>query len=116
MYMCRSLLNFSNVNFKMAARQPYWFPDSNFNLTLNINSKFKWRNTYIYGKIPIDFQRRHLQNGRLAAILDCLVSRLNLGLALNINSKFSDKILMYMGKSLLILSDLIFEMAAWCPY
>ena len=30
MYMCRSLLIFSNVNFKMAARQPYWnfwFPD-----------------------------------------------------------------------------------------
>ena len=24
MYMCRSLLIFSNVNFKMAARQPYW--------------------------------------------------------------------------------------------
>ena len=33
MYMCRSLSIFSNVNFKMAARQPYWilwFPDSNF--------------------------------------------------------------------------------------
>ena len=31
MYMCRSLLIFSNINCKMAARQPYWifwFPDS----------------------------------------------------------------------------------------
>ena len=52
MYMCRSLLIFSNVKFKMAARQPYWifwFPDSNFSLALNINSKIKSHNTYIYG-------------------------------------------------------------------
>ena len=51
MYMCRSLLIFSNVNFKMAARQPYWnfwFPDSNFSLALNINCKLKWHNIYIY--------------------------------------------------------------------
>ena len=51
MYMCRSLLIFSNVNFKMAARQPYWnfwFPDANFSLALNINCKLKWHNTYIY--------------------------------------------------------------------
>ena len=51
MYMCRSLLIFSNVNFKMAARQPYWnfwFQDSNFSLALNINCKLKWHNTYIY--------------------------------------------------------------------
>ena len=49
MYMC--LLIFSNVNFKMAARQPYWnfwFPDSNFSLALNINCKLDWHNTYIY--------------------------------------------------------------------
>ena len=53
MYMCRSLLIFSNVNSKMAARQPYWnfwFPDSNFSLALNINCKLKWHNTYIYGQ------------------------------------------------------------------
>ena len=40
MYMYRSLLIFSNANFKMATRQPYWifwFPDSNFSLALNIN-------------------------------------------------------------------------------
>ena len=40
----RSLLIFSDVAFKMAAWWPYWifwFPDSNFSLTLNINSKLK---------------------------------------------------------------------------
>ena len=33
MYMCRGLLIFSNVNFKMAARRPFFlFPDCNFSL------------------------------------------------------------------------------------
>ena len=47
----RSLLIFSDVTFKMAAWRPYWicwFPDSNFSLALNINSKLKWHNTYVY--------------------------------------------------------------------
>ena len=47
----KSLLIFSDVTFKMAAWWPYWifwFPDSNFSLALNINSKLKWHNTYIY--------------------------------------------------------------------
>ena len=26
----------------------FWFPDSNFSLALNINSKIKWHNTYVY--------------------------------------------------------------------
>ena len=48
----RSLLIFSDVTFKMAAWQPYWiswFPDSNFNLAMNINSKLQRHNTYVYG-------------------------------------------------------------------
>ena len=48
----RSLLIFSNVTFKMAAWRPYWifwFPDSNFNLALNINFKLQRHNTYVYG-------------------------------------------------------------------
>ena len=48
----KSLLIFSKVTFKMAAWWPYWifwFPDSNFSLALNINSKLKWHNTYVYG-------------------------------------------------------------------
>ena len=47
----RSLLIFSDFIFKMAAWWPYWifwFPDSNFSLALNINSKLKWHNTYVY--------------------------------------------------------------------
>ena len=48
----RSLLIFSDVTFKMAAWRPYWifwFPDSNLTLTLNINFKLQWHNTYVYG-------------------------------------------------------------------
>ena len=48
----RSLLIFSDITFKMAAWQPYWifwFPNSNFNLPLNINSKLQRHNTYVYG-------------------------------------------------------------------
>ena len=48
----RSLLIFSDVSFKMAAWWPYWifwFPDSNFTLTLNINFKLQWHNTYVWG-------------------------------------------------------------------
>ena len=47
----KSILIFSEVTFKMVAWWPYWifwFPDSNFSLTLNINSKLKWHNTYVY--------------------------------------------------------------------
>ena len=111
MHMFRRLLIFINVYFKMAARQPYWifwFPDSNVSLALNINSKLKWPNTYIYGLEPIDFQRRHFQNGRLVAILDFLVSGITLVWLWISTPNFSGKILMYMGKSLLIFSDLIF--------
>ena len=75
----RSLLIFSDVTFKMAAWRPYWifwFPDSNLTLALNINFKLQGHNIYVYGQKPIDFQRRHFQNGCLAAILDFLVSRL----------------------------------------
>ena len=81
MYMCRSLLIFSNVNCKMAARQPYWifcFPDSIFGLALNIDAKLNRHNTCIYGWEPFVFQWRHFQNGRLVAILDFLVSGLTL--------------------------------------
>ena len=32
---------------------------TNFSLALNINSKFQWHNTYVYGYEPIDFQWPH---------------------------------------------------------
>ena len=67
--MDRSLHIFSDVTFKMAAKQPYWifqFPDSNFSLALNVKSKLHWHITCVYSKKPIDF---HFPNGYLAAIL-----------------------------------------------
>ena len=50
----------------------------------------------------------HFQNGRLAAILDILDSGLTLLWLWISTPNFSGKVLMYMGKSLLISSDLIF--------
>ena len=74
----RSLLIFSDITFKMAAWRPYWifwFPDSNFTLALNINSKLQRHNTYVYGYEPVDSQWR-FQNGRLMVILDFSISGL----------------------------------------
>ena len=69
MYMCRSLYIFSNVNFKMAARLPYWI---------------------------------------------FLVSGLTLVWLWISTPNFSGTILMYMGKSLLIFSDLLdFSVSGW---
>ena len=50
-FIGKSLFIFSEVTFKMAAWWPYWIfrlPDSDFSLALNINSKLKWHNTYVY--------------------------------------------------------------------
>ena len=69
--MARGLFIFKDITFKMAAWRPYWifwFPDSNFSLALNINSKLQWHNTYVYGQEPIDFQWPHFLNGCLVAI------------------------------------------------
>ena len=70
-------------------------PDSNFSLSLNINSKLKSHNAYIYGKEPIDFQRRHFENGRMAAILDFFGFWTKFSLALNINSKVQQNTYVY---------------------
>ena len=93
MYMCRSLLIFSNVNFKMAARQPYWnfwFPDSNFSLALNINCKLKWHNTYIYmGRSLLIFSDAvtSLSKWPPGVHIGFFGFPTNFTLALNINSK-----------------------------
>ena len=122
-YMGRSLIIFSDVTFKMASWRPYWifwFPDSNFTLALNINFKLQWHNTYVYGKEPIDFQQRHFQNGRLAAILDFSVSGLcrwqgfrdvsQVCFGISI-SNFICMLMVVIGKSLLIFSEVTFKMA-----
>ena len=91
MYMCRSILIFSNVNFKMAARQPYWnfwFPDSNFSLALNINCKLKWHNTYIYICVEAYwFSVTSLSKWPPGGHIGFFGFRINFTLAFNINSK-----------------------------
>ena len=125
MYKCRSLFIFINVNFKMDARRPYWiflFPDSNFSLALNINSKLKWHNTYIYIYIYIWvgaywFSETSLSKRPSGGHIGYFGFRTLTLVWLWISTpNFSDTILMYMGKSLLIFSDLIVQMAAWWPY
>ena len=124
----RSLLIFSDVTFKMAAWRPYWifwFPDSNFTLALIINFKRQQHNTYVYGQEPIDFQQRHFQNGRLAVIFDFSVSGLcrwhdfrsvsQVCFRISI-SNFICMLMVAIGRSLLIFSDVTFKMAAWRPY
>ena len=124
----RSLLIFSDVTFKMAAWRPYWifwFPDSNFTLALNINFRLQRHNTYVYGQEPSDFQQRHFQNGRLAAILDFSVSGLcrwhgfrsisQVCFRISI-SNFICMLMVAIDRSLLIFSDVTFKMAAWRPY
>ena len=112
----------------MAAWWPYQiflFPDSNFSLALNINSKLQRYNTYIYGLEPIDFQEHHFQNGRLAAILFFSVSGLCRRYGFRSLSQFcfggsiSNFICILMvviGRSLLIFRDITFKMAAWQPF
>ena len=124
----RSLLLFRYVAFEMAIWRPYWifwFPDCNFTLALNINSKFQRHNTYVYGWEPIDVQLRHFQNGRLAAILDFSVyglcrrhgfrsvSQICFGISI---SNFICILMVVIGRSLFIFSDVTFKMAACEPY
>ena len=126
--MGRSLLIFSDVTFKMAAWRPYWifrFPDSNFSLALNIKFKLHWHITCVYGKKLIDFQQCHFQNGHLATILDLSVfglcswhgfrSLTQVCFEISV-SNFICVLLVTMGQSLLIFSDITFKMAAWWPY
>ena len=124
----RSLLIFSDITFKIAAWWPYWifwFPDSNFTLGLNINSKLQQHHTYVYGLEPIDFQLCHFQNGRLAAIFGFSVSGLSkqhgfrsvsqvcFGISI---SNLICILMMVIGRSLLIFMDVTFRMAAWQPF
>ena len=123
--MGRSLHIFSDVTFKMAAKQPYWifqFPDSNFSLALNVKSKLHWHITCVYSKKPIDF---HFPNGYLAAILHFLVSescmwhgfwgvtRVCFGISI---SNFMCLLFMAIGQSLTIFRDVTYNMGAWWSY
>ena len=59
----RSLSIFKDITSKMAAWQPYWifrFPDSNFSLALNTQSKLHLHITCVCGKRRIDFQQCYI--------------------------------------------------------
>ena len=76
MSMGRSLLIFSDVNFKMAPWPPYWIfwsPDTNFSVALNINSY--WFSAVLISKWP---PGSHIGFFGLQT---------NFSLALNMNSK-----------------------------
>ena len=91
---------------------------NDFTFALNINSKLQWQNTYVYGLEPIDFQRRHFQNGSLVAILDFSVSgRHGFGSVTQVCFGISVSNLMCIsfvavGRSLTIVSYVAFKMAA----
>ena len=76
----KSLWILRYVTYKMTAwrsNRIFQFPDSNFSSALNIKSKLQLQITFVYWNKPIDFQQYHCLNGRLVAILDFSVSRLN---------------------------------------
>ena len=117
----RSQLIFSNITLEMAAWWPYCiflFPDSNFSLALNINSKLQWQNTYVYGLEPIDFQWPHFLNGCLVAILFFFCfwmawfrQRNSSLLGISV-SNFMFMSFVAVGRSLTIVSYVAFKMAA----
>ena len=90
MYMGRSLLIFSNVNLKMAAWWPYWifwFPDSNFSLALNINSKLHWQKHMYIGRSLLIFSSINFKMATWQPYWIFWFPNSNFSLALNMNSK-----------------------------
>ena len=91
---------------------------TNFNLALNINSKFQWHNTYVYGLEPICFQWPYFLNGCLVALLDFSISgrhgfssetQVCFGISV---SNFMCMSFVAVGRSLTIVSYVAFTMAA----
>ena len=96
---------------------PTWFLEHKSSLLWNFNFKFHMHIDGGHRQKPIDFQQRHFQNGRLATILNFFGFQTLTLLWLWIStSNFSGPILMYVGRSLLIFSNVIYKMAAWRPY
>ena len=94
-----------------------WFLECKSSLLWNSNFKLHMHVDSGHRQEPIDFQRRHFQNGRLVAILDFLVSRLLILVWPWISTpNLSGTILMYMCRGLLIFSNVNFKMAARWPY
>ena len=94
-----------------------WFPEHKSSLLWNFYFKFHKHVDGGHRQKPIDFQRYHYKNVRLAAILEFWgFQTLTLVWLWISTSNFSGTILMYMSRSLLIFSNVIFKMAAWWPY
>ena len=92
---------------------------TNISLGLNINSKLKWHNAFVYGLEPIDFQWPHFLNGCLVAILiDFSVSgRHVFGSVTQVRfgvlvSNLLCVFVVAVGRSLMIVSYVAFKMAA----
>ena len=116
----RRLLIFSHITFKVTTWQPYWvfwFPNSNFSLALDVNSKLQKRNTCVYmGRslliftdviFRIDFSFLDSQHGFQS------ISRVCFGISI---SDFMYMSFVAVGRSLMIFSKITFKKAAWWPY
>ena len=86
----RSLMIFNDVTFKMAAWQPYWiswFPDCNFNLALNVNSKLQWHSIMYMGRSLLIFSSVNFKMAAWQSYWIFWFPDSNFSLALNVNSK-----------------------------
>ena len=104
-------------NGRLAAILFFYFPGSNFILTLNINSNFPWHITYVYGYEPIDFQQRHFQNFSVSGL--CRWHGFWSVSQVCFRFSISNSICMLtvvIDRSLVIFSDVTFKMTAWWPY
>ena len=123
-------INFHRYHLQNVAWRPYCtfrFSGSNFILVSNIKSKHQWHIICLYRREPVDFQQSKFQNGCLAAILDFAifglwrwhgflgVTQVCFGVSF---SNFTCMLFVFvsMGRSLCIVSDIAFKMAAWQPY
>ena len=74
-------------NGPLAAILDYLFPDSNFSLALNINSKLQWHNTYIIGRSLLIFCDVNFKMAAWRPFWIFWFQDSNFSLALDINSK-----------------------------
>ena len=90
------------------------FPGCKSSLLWNFNFKLHMHVDGGHRQKPIDFQWGQIQNGRLVAILDFWsISQVCFGISI---SNFICMLMVAIGRSLLIFSDVAFKMAAWQPY
>ena len=123
----RSLLIFSDMTFKMATWQPYWIfwlPDSNFTLAFNINSNTPaqycciwvgayWFSATSFSKWPPGSHVGFFGSGLCWRHGFQSVSQVCLGISI---SNSVCMLMVVIGRSLSVFSDVTFKTAAWWPY